>query len=568
VALAVGIASLGGGCAAVAEANKPHPPTPPVAAAPQPTFINAILPGANGAPTFANPILSGMNPDPSICRVGADFYLVTSSFEYFPGVPIYHSRDLVNWTLIGHALTNERQLDLTGVYSSGGIYAPTLRHHAGRFYMITTLVGSPKQAANANFYVTADDPRGPWSDPIWLDKDGFDPSLLFADGEAYYLRDGKGPTQDHPRVYQARIDPATGARREPMQMIWQGTGGIWPEGSHLYKMKGRYYLFAAEGGTEYDHMEVVGRSDAPFGPFEPSPKNPILTHRNRGEHPIQATGHVDLVELDDGTTWAVFLGVRPQRGRFQHLGRETFLAPVTFSPDGWPMIGGEGGDGGHVELRMPTPALANRPPATTPARDDFDHPALSLAWNHVRNPHAGDVSLAARPGFVRITGTATTLSDAGSPAAIVQRQRHFRLRCRTALDFVPREAGDEAGLTVRASDAFHYDLAIKRGAAGREAVLTSRTAGATAVVGRTPLPDGVVTLEVSADETSYAFAVGDGAARQVLGALPTRTLSAEEIGKHGKNHFTGTMLGLYATGNGRASAVPADFDWFEYQAGD
>ena len=567
VALAVGVAAaVGLGCAAVTDASKPRPPAPPVAAAPQPTFINAILPGVDGKPTFANPILSGMNPDPSICRVGADFYLVTSSFEYFPGVPIYHSRDLVNWTLIGHALTRESQLDLAGVYSSGGIYAPTLRHHAGRFYMITTLVGSPRRGGNFNFFVTADDPRGPWSDPIALDgnegKDGFDPSLLFADGEAYYLRDGKGPTQDHPRVYQTRIDPTTGARREPMKEIWQGTGGIWPEGAHLYKMKGRYYLFAAEGGTEYGHMENVGRADTPFGPFEPSPKNPILTHRDRGEHPIQATGHVDLVEFDDGTTWAVFLGVRPQGGRYQHLGRETFLAPVQFSADGWPMIG----DGGRVELRLPAPALANRPPAATPARDDFDHPALSLAWNSVRNPHAGDVSLAARPGFARIAGSAVTLSDAGSPAAIVQCQRHFKLRARASLDFAPREANEEAGLTVRASDAFHYDLAVKRGAAGREALLATRIAGASAVVGRAPIPDGAVTLEVSADETSYTFAVGDGAGaqRQVLGALPTRTLSAEEIGRKGKNHFTGIMIGLYATGNGRPSTAPADFDWFEY----
>ena len=202
-----------------------------------------------------------MYPDPSICRVGADFYLVTSSFEYFPGVPIFHSRDLVNWTQIGHVLTRERQLDLAGVYSSGGIYAPTLRHHAGRFYMITTLVGSPKRGGN--FYVTADDPRGPWSDPIWIDNDGFDPSLLFADGEVYYLRDGKGPTNDHPRVYQARIDPAMGTLRDPMRVIWEGTGGIWPEGAHVYKMKGAYYLFAAEGGTEYGHAEVVGAQHQP-----------------------------------------------------------------------------------------------------------------------------------------------------------------------------------------------------------------------------------------------------------------------------------------------------------------
>jgi alpha-N-arabinofuranosidase len=552
------VAALGGGCAAVSDASKPRPPAP--AAGPQPTFVNPILPGADGKPTFANPILSGMNPDPSICRVGADFYLVTSSFEYFPGVPIYHSRDLVSWTQIGHALTSQRQLDLTGVYSSGGIYAPTLRHHAGRFTMITTLVGSPKRGGN--FFVTADDPRGPWSDPVWLDKEGFDPSLLFADGEAYYLRDGKGPTQDHPRVYQARIDPASGARREPMQVIWEGTGGIWPEGAHVYKLKGRYYLFAAEGGTEYGHAEMVARSDAPFGPFQPSPRNPILTHRDRREHPIQATGHADLVELDDGSWWAVFLGVRPLDRGFQHLGRETFLAPVRWSPDGWPTIG----DGGRVELRMPAPALPPQPPAPTAARDDFDRPALSLAWNFVRNPNPDDVSLAARPGFLRINGSAVTLDDVASPAAIVQRQRHFRVRCRAALEFTPREANEEAGLTVRASDAFHYDLAIRRSGAGREAVLTSRVAGASTVVGRAPIPDGAVMLEVSADETSYTFAIGDGGGRQVVGALPTRALAAEAIGKHGKNHFTGAMLGLYATGHGRAATVPADFDWFDYTA--
>src|SRR4051794_38124465 len=176
LALATAVAALSGGCAAVADARKPRPPVPAASAPPPPTFVNPILPGPNGEPTFANPILSGMNPDPSICRVGAEFYLVTSSFEYFPGVPIFHSRDLVNWTQIGYVLTNQRQLDLTGVYSSGGIYAPTLRHHAGRFYMITTLVGSPRRGGNANFFVTADDPRGPWSDPVWLDKDGFDPS--------------------------------------------------------------------------------------------------------------------------------------------------------------------------------------------------------------------------------------------------------------------------------------------------------------------------------------------------------------------------------------------------------
>jgi alpha-N-arabinofuranosidase len=549
------------GCAAVSDAGKPTAPATAGQAQPRATFGGASAATTDPHRTYANPLLPGFHPDPSICRVGDDFYLVTSSFEYFPGVPIFHSRDLVNWTQIGHVLTRDSQLDLTGVYSSGGIYAPTLRHHAGRFYMITTLVGSPKRGGN--FFVTAEDPRGPWSEPIWLDRGehgGFDPSLLFADGEAYYLRDGKGTKPDHPRVFQTRIDATTGALRQPMQVIWEGTGGIWPEGAHLYKMNGGYYLFAAEGGTEYGHAEMVGRSASPFGPFEPSPRNPALSHRDRPEHPIQATGHADLVELADGSTWAVFLGIRPQGGRFHHLGRETFLAPVTFSADGWPTIG----DGGRVEARMPAPALPEQPAAAPPPRDDFDGPALGFDWNFVRNPNAGDVSLATRPGFLRVTGSATTLDDGASPAAIVRRQQHFRVRCRAALEFAPREMNEEAGLTVRASDAFHYDLTIRRSASGREAVLQSRNAGVSNIVGRAPIGDGTVTLEVAADEASYTFAVSVGGASHTLGTLPTRALSAEEVGKRGRNHYTGAMIGVYASGHGRRSTAPADFDWFEY----
>jgi xylan 1,4-beta-xylosidase len=535
------VAILCGGWGFVADPSKPKTPAPAAER------------------TFSNPILPGFYPDPSICRVGADFYLVNSSFEFFPGVPIFHSRDLVNWTQIGHVLSRQSQLDLTGVYSSGGVYATTLRHHAGRFYMITTLVGSPKRGGN--FFVTAEDPRGPWSDPIWIDKEGFDPSLLFAGGDAYYLRDGKGAANDHPQVYQARIDPKTGALRDPMQPIWPGTGGIWPEGAHVYQMKGRYYLFAAEGGTEYGHSEVVGRSASPSGPFEAFPGNPILTHRDRPEHAIQATGHADIVELDDGTYWAVFLGVRTHGGHFQHLGRETFLAPVRFSADGWPVIG----DAGHVELRMPAPALPPRPPATVSTRDEFVAPALALSWVYVRNPVAGDVSLAARPGFLRITGSAATLNDVASPAAVVRRQQHFRLRCRAQLEFAPRETNEEAGLTVRASERFHYDLAVRRGDAGREAVLTSHIAGHATVMGRTPIPDGPVTLEITADEAAYHFAVAGG---NPLPRLPTRALTAEEIHRLDRNHFTGVVIGLYATGNGKRSTTPADFDWFDYEPGE
>ena len=439
--------------------------------------------------TFDNPILPGMHPDPSVCRVGDDFYLVTSSFEYFPGVPLFHSRDLVNWRQIGHVLTRDTQLDLHGVPSSGGIYAPTLRHHAGRFFLITTLVGSPNRGGN--FFVTAEDPRGPWSEPIWVDSEGFDPSLLFADGEVYYLRDGEGADLDHPRVYQARIDLATGALREPMQPIWTGTGGIWPEGatSTSWRAATTCSPRRAERRTTTPRWSRAAhrRPDRSNVPAQPDPDPP-----RPGAHPIQATGHADLVELADGTCWAVLLGVRAHERR-HHLGRETFLVPVSFGADGWPTMG----DAGRVELRMPAPRLPPHPFPPVPARDDFDAGALAPAWSFLRNPDGADLSLTARPGHLRLVGSPVTLDEIGSPAQILRRQQHFRVRCRAALDFSPRAPNEEAGLSVRANESFRYDLAVRLGASGREAVLSSRIAGVSTAVARAPLPDGVVMLEVS-----------------------------------------------------------------------
>jgi alpha-N-arabinofuranosidase len=514
-------------------------------------------PDAAPAPrTFENPIVPGFFPDPSICRVGDDYYLVNSSFEYFPGVPIFHSRDLVHWRQIGHVLTEKRQLDLTGAGSSRGIYAPTLRYHDGRFYLITTLIDR-----GGNFYVTATRPEGPWSDPVWLDKDGFDPSLTFADGQIYYLRDGKGRDFSHPQVWLTTLDPKTGKVSAPPKPIWAGTGGVWPEGAHLYKRGDRYYLFAAEGGTEYGHMEVVGRSASPFGPYEPSPRNPILSHGKREAHPIQATGHADIVDLPDGTTWAVFLGIRPQDGKHHHLGRETFLAPVTWDKDGWPVIGNAGG----VELEMEAPRLPPRPFPPDPARDEFAGPTLGPTWSYLRNPDPADHSLSARPGFLRLVGSAVTLDDVASPALVVRRQQHQRVACKAELDFSPRRPNEEAGLTVRANERFHYDLLVRLGAAGREALLQSRVAGVTTTVGRAALGDGPVRLDVVARDGAYTFAVEAAGKTETLGRLPAEPLSSEEIGKHGGNHFTGAVIGLYATGHGQRSTAPADFDWFEYQ---
>ena len=195
---------------------------------------------------FRNPVIRGFNPDPSICRVGNDFYLVTSSFEYFPGVPIYHSKDLVSWRLLGHVLSRDSQLDVRKSKSSGGIYAPTLRHDGKLFYMVTTHIDG-----GGNFYVTAERPEGPWSDPIWLDKDGFDPSFSFLDGTAYYTRAGKGSDFDHPLIYQGTLDTKAKKINVKPEPIWPGTGGVWPEAPHLYQRGEYFYLMHAEGGTAY-----------------------------------------------------------------------------------------------------------------------------------------------------------------------------------------------------------------------------------------------------------------------------------------------------------------------------
>jgi alpha-N-arabinofuranosidase len=302
-----------------------------------------LIPPGDPAPgVFGNPVLPGCHPDPSICRAGDDFYLVTSTFEWFPGLPVFHSRDLVHWRRIGHALDRPEQLPLDGVPASGGLYAPTLRHHDGTFYLVCTLVDGPEWSGH--FVMTASDPAGPWSDAHRLDGEGIDPSLFFDDdGRAWCT--GTRPTgryEGHTEIWLREFDPAALALTGEEHVIWDGAlkGAIWSEGSHLYKAGGRYYLLTAEGGTALDHAVMVARADAVTGPYEGNPRNPILTNRNLGAgHPIVGAGHADLVETPGGEWWMVLLAMRPHHGDRCALGRETFLAPVVWE-DGWPATGG------------------------------------------------------------------------------------------------------------------------------------------------------------------------------------------------------------------------------------
>jgi len=508
--------------------------------------------GSGGAPaTYANPIVPGFHPDPSIVRVDTDYYLVTSSFEYFPGIPIFTSKDLVNWRQIGHVLTRSTQAPLGTVMSSEGVFAPTIRHHDGTFTVVSSIVNGGDL-----FYVTATNPAGPWSEPTWLRESvfGMDPSLFFDDdGKVYYTRHGDG---EQGGIFQSEINLATGALAAAPREIWGGTGGVWPEGPHLYKIDGTYYLMISEGGTSYEHSETIARSSSPFGPFEAYSGNPILTHRGKTS-PIQATGHGDLVQTASGAWWLVFLGIRPTDGAHHHLGRETFLAPVTWGANDWPVVNG----GSPIALVQSAAGLpAPVPVAALPPRDDFTTTSLPFTYNFVRNPNASDWSLGARSGFLRLRGTTVGLNSVGSPAFVGRRQEHFRVRASTLLEFVPTQAGQEAGLVIRANESNHYELAVTYNGSRRRASLHTRVAGTSRTVMEQDLADGAVSLVIEAVEDHYEFfyAVGS-AARVSLGTALTAPLSSESAGG-----FTGVYFGMYAQASS-GTTPNADFDWFEYQ---
>ena len=493
---------------------------------------------------YQNPILPGFHPDPSVCRVGEDYYLVNSSFEYFPGVPIFHSRDMVNWRQIGHCLTRASQLPLEGLQASDGVYAPTIRHHNGRFYMVTTNV-----SGGGNFYVSTDDPCGEWSEPIWVKQSGIDPSLHFdEDGKVYFTSNGTfwAPIRG---IYQCEIDIETGAQLTESKLLWEGTGGAYIEAPHLFKRGEFYYLMVAEGGTEWCHMVTIARSKNPYGPFESCPHNPILTHRSLMNE-IQGTGHADLVEDHQGNWWAVFLGIRDAERGFHNLGRETFLAPVEWTEDGWPVVN----EGKRVLEKMEV----NRPmdPWSAPsARDDFESERLSPNWNFLRNPNPGDYSLTDRPSWLRLRCAAATLDDLASPAFIGTRQQHFDCKTSTLVDFNPLSENEEAGLTVLIDNKHHCELAVSLRNGKRVVLLRRRIGSMISVVSTEPIPEGPIEISITADRKFYHFAAGN----QSLGSHEVRYISTEVAGG-----YTGVYIGLYATAQGKESANAAYFDRFDY----
>lgn len=478
--------------------------------------------------TYENPIIPGFYPDPSICRVGEDYYLVNSSFEFFPGVPLWHSKDLANWEQIGHVLTRQSQLPLDNAWSSGGIYAPTIRYHDGRFYMITTNCGG-----GGNFYVWTDDIYGEWSDPVWIDHGGIDPSLFWDDdGKVYYLGSG---------MHQFEIDLATGKKLSEVRKIWDGTGGRCPEGPHMYKRNGWYYLMIAEGGTEYGHMQTIARSRSVWGPFESCPRNPILTHRDDIASPFQAVGHADFVDDPDGNWWMVFHAIRPSVAQLHHIGRETMLAPMVWDEDGWPVING----GKSVTAAM-TVESAGDFMGHRDWKDDFAG-SLNPRWSFLRNPHTEKYGFGA--AGLALTGCADTLSNGKNPTMLITRQQQFNLRYETEISL--SGAGGLAGLTVFHTNEHHYDLCVQPREAGCQVWLRRRVVDMEAESAPVCF-DGAdkLILRVDADKMKYVFFAGTDPEHLVLiGTGSTQLLSTEVM----RCTFTGCFAGMFAEGDSQAT---------------
>jgi xylan 1,4-beta-xylosidase len=497
---------------------------------------------------YENPVVRGMNPDPTICRAGEDYYLATSTMYLYPGVPIYHSRDLVNWRLIGHALTRPEHFQPERTAGAHDIYAPTLRFHDGTFYMITTNV-----RGGGNFFVAATDPAGPWSDPIFVDADVFDPSLLFdRDGKVYYSRRGAMHDKD---VVQAEIDITTGELLGPVRSIGVGMVSDDAEGPHIYHIGDWYYLLNAEGGSRFLHMATIGRSRSVWGPFEPCPHNPIIAQHNAWWHTVRSAGHADLVDAADGSWWAVFLATRhASYDGLTVLGRETFLAPVRWV-DEWPVVNVQA----MRELMVDALTLPLHPWPAEPVRDDFDAMTFGLAWAFLACPDAPRFSLSDRPGFLRIRGADAPFAGSQSTFA-GKRQTEFVFEANTQLEFDPTGDGEEAGLSVFHREEYHYDLYVTRRGGSRVVVLR-KTVGDIVVEAALPIENGSVRLRVVGDAGKYTFSFSVGADLfRVAGTGLTQLLAAEVVGS-----WNGMLIGVFAAGNGQPEASAADFDYFEYR---
>jgi len=512
---------------------------------------------------YRNPILTGFYPDPSIVQVGDDYYLVNSTFAYFPGLPVFHSRDLVNWTQIGNVIDRPSQVDFANLDVSSGLFAPAISYHDGTFYVLNTCV-----RCGGNFVVTAKDPAGPWSDPVWLpEMGGIDPSLFFDDDGRAYIVNNDAPIGEplydgHRALWVQEFDPESLKLTGPRKMIVNGgvdivQKPIWIEGPHFFRRDGQLYLIAAEGGTAIGHSQVVFKGESVFGPFTPWKKNPLLTQRHldpERENPITSVGHADFVQDREGNWWATFLGVRPYEGDFYNTGRETFLMPVRWE-DGWPVIArGEE----KVPYQAPRPALPAQPAPAIPLsgnftlREEFEQKKLAPYWLFLRQP-TGEPwhDLASEPGSLRIRARPEALGDYGRPSFVARRQQHLYAQATTAMRYRPARSGDRAGLTAFQNDDHFYFFGVEQGGKGEPRLVVRRRAGtgdsehgepiASAPVEVSDSAPLYLRIDARADRYDFLYSANGKAWTPLLENADGKMLSTRTAGG-----FVGAVMGAYA----------------------
>ncbi len=521
-------------------------------------FISSIQ--AQEAPeTYTNPILPGYHPDPSVCRVGEDYYLVNSTFEWYPALPVYHSRDLVNWELIGYGVDRPDQLELSeGLDNSMGVFAPTIRHHEGIFYIINTCV-----LCGGNFYITATNPAGPWSDPIWLDAPGIDPSLFWDDdGRCYYIGHGNldenDPLGRQWGVWMQELDTEQGKLFGERAQLSYGhaTNAIWTEGPHLYKIQGKYLLLVAEGGTEYMHSVTFHCSDKLWGPYIPNQVNPAITHRHLGmDYPVYAVGHADLVETQNGEWWSVMLAKRLVDG-FTPLARETFMTPVKME-----MYSGEltpiyNPGVGRLEKEQKRPDLPWTPVPEIPARDNFVSQELALQWNFLRVVHEKWYSTG--EDGLELDLRPEVADSLVNPSMVMRRIKDHYFEASTHLHFSSKKENEQAGLIIYRNSMCHYQLLKEK----KELVLIKTRLGERSEIARLPWEKKDVILAAKAEGIKVTFSYGPDPENltQIKPDQSLDVISDEIAGK-----FNGSYIGMYASSNGKESKTSATFQWFEYR---
>lgn len=511
------------------------------------------------AQQYTNPVIQGFNPDPAICRVGEDYYLVTSSFEYAPGIPVYHSRDLVNWKLTGHVLNRRSQIDFEGYKASEGVYAPTISYHNGIFYVVVSIVKNPPPPKN--IIMTSRSPEGPWSDPVVLTDSllwHIDPALFFDDdGKCYFVANRRHqvsqPYSCYREIAVQELDINTMKLKGPVHVIGNGAlkEACTAEGPHIYKKDNMYYLLISEGGTFISHAVTMSRSKNIFGPYELYPGNPVLTNRHlQNTVPIRHIGHADIVQTHKGEWWMVCLGVR-FKNEISYMGRETFLVPMIWEENNFPVVSpGVGIVKEHHQL--PSIAMTTNNHKTS-FHDDFNQRILDLSWTFLRTP--GDFFELNGNGMLKINLKSSTISDLTCPSFIGRRIENHDFTASMKIQFSTKMNNEEAGM-VLISDNRNYILLTYN---NRNIRLKEVVGGIENILGEYPCDtkeDKYLKVASKDQNLTFYTSVNNKDWNKLKDGVSGTAIDNQM--------FTGSFVGFYGSSNGVKSKNYFEADWFDY----